>query len=128
MYKFSLNSFKRRSSTLIEVNYLEVTVVLITFFSINVISSPNIVRVIKSRRMRWAGHVARMGEESGVYRVLVGKPKGRRPMESPRRRWVDNIRTDLQEVGCGYMDWIGLAQDRDRWRTLVSAVMKLRVP
>ena len=91
-------------------------------------SSPNIVRVIKSRRMRWAGHVARMGEERGVYRVLVGKPEGRRPLGIPRRRWVDNIRMDLQEVGCGYMDWIGLAQDRDRWRTLVSAVMNLRVP
>ena len=91
-------------------------------------SSPNIVRVIKSRRMRWARHVARMGEERGMYRVLVGKPEGRRPMGRPRRRWVDNIRMDLQEVGCGYMDWIGLAQDRDRWRTLVSAVMNLRVP
>ena len=91
-------------------------------------SSPNIVRVIKSRRMRWAGHVARMGEERGVYRVLVGKPEGRRPLGRPRRRWVDNIRMELQEVGCGYMDWIGLAQDRDRWRTLVSAVMNLRVP
>jgi len=67
--------------------------------------------------MRWAGHVARMGEESAVYRVLVGKPEGRRPQWRPRHRWVDNIRTDLQEVGCGYMDWIGLAQDRDRWRT-----------
>jgi len=90
-------------------------------------SSPNIVRVIKSRRMRWAVHVARMGEERGVYRVLVGKTKGRRPLGRPRRRWVD-IRMDLQEVGCGYMDRIGLAQDRDRWRTLVSAVMNLRVP
>jgi len=90
--------------------------------------SPNIVRVIKSRRMRWAGHVACMGEESGVYRVLVRKPEGRRPQGRPRRRWVDNIRMDLQEVGCGYMDWIGLARDRDRWRTLVSAVMNLRVP
>ena len=79
------------------------------------------------RRMRWAGHVARMGEERGVYRVLVGKLEGKRPMGKPRRRWVDNIRMDLQEVGCGYMDWIGLAQDRDRWRTLVSAVMNLRV-
>jgi len=90
-------------------------------------SSPNILRVIKSRRMRWAGHVASMGEERGVYRVLVGKPEGRRPLGRPRRRWADNIRMDLQEVGCGYMDWIGLAQDRDRWRTLVSAVMNLRV-
>jgi len=90
-------------------------------------SLPNIVRVIKSRRMRWAGHVARKGEERGVYRVLVGKPKGRRPLGRPRRRWADNTRTDLQEVGCVYMDWIGQAQDRDRWRTLVSAVMNLRV-
>jgi len=87
-----------------------------------------IVRVIKSRRMRWAGHVARMGDERAVYRVLVGKPEGRRPLGRPRRRWVDNIRMDLQEVGCGYLDWIGLAQDRDRWRTLVSVVMNLRVP
>jgi len=87
-------------------------------------SSPNIVRVIKSRRMRWAGHLARMGEERVVFRVLVGKPEGRRPLRRPRRRWVYNIRMDLQEVGSG----IGLAQDRDRWRTLVSAVMNLRVP
>jgi len=90
--------------------------------------SPNIVRVIKSRRMRWAGHVAHMGEERVVYRVLVGKPEGRSPVGRPRRRWVDNIRVDLQEVGCGYMDWIGLAQDRDRWRALASAGMNLRVP
>ena len=88
-------------------------------------SSPNIVRVIKSRRMRWAGHVARMGMERGVYGVLVGKPEGKRPLGRPTRRWVDNIR---MEVGCGYMDWIGLAQNRDRWRTLLSAVMNLRVP
>ena len=85
------------------------------------------VRVIKSRRMRWAGHVACMSEERGVYRVLVGKPEGKRSLGRPRRMWVD-IRMDLQEVECGYMDWIGLAQDRDRWRTLVSAVMNLRVP
>ena len=92
-------------------------------------SSPNIVRVIKSRGMTWAGHVARVGEERvGVCRVLVGKPEGKRPLGRPRRRWVDNIRMGLQEVGCGYMDWIGLAQDRDRWRTLVSAVMNLGVP
>ena len=91
-------------------------------------SSPNIVRVIKSRRMRLAGHVAHMGEERGAYRVLVGKPEGKRSLGRPRRRWVDNIRMDLQEVGCGYKDWIGLAQDRDSWRTLVSAVMNLRAP
>ena len=86
------------------------------------------MRVIKSRRMRWSGHVARMGEERVVYRVLVGKLEGKRPLGRPRRRWVDNIRMNLQEVGCGYMDWIGLAQDRETWRTLVSAVMDLRVP
>jgi len=74
--------------------------------------------------MRWAGHVAHMGEERGTYIVLVGKSEGRRP----RRRWVDNIRMDLQEVVCGYMDWIGLAQDRDGWRRLVSAVMNFRMP
>ena len=90
-------------------------------------SSPNIVRVMKWRRMRWAGHVARMGEERGVYRVLVGKPEGKRPLGKPRRRWVDNIRMDLQEVGYGSVDWIGLAQDRDRWQMLVSTVMNLRV-
>jgi len=78
--------------------------------------------------MRWAGHVARVGEERGVYRVLVGKLDGKRPLGRPRLRWVDNIRLDLQEVGCGYMDLIGLAQDRGRWRTLVSAVMNLWVP
>jgi len=91
-------------------------------------SSPNIMRVIKSRRMRWAGHVARVGEERRVYRILVVKPEGRRLLGRPRRRWVDNIRMDLQEVGCGYVDWIGLAQDRERWRTLVSAVTNLRFP
>jgi len=80
--------------------------------------------MIKLRRMRWAGHMARMGEERVVYRVLVGKSEGRRPLGRPRCRWVDNIRMDLQDVACGYMDWIGLAQDRDRWRTPVSAVMK----
>jgi hypothetical protein len=69
-----------------------------------------------------------MGEERGVYRVLVGKPEGKRPLGRPRRRWVDNIRMDLQEVECGYMDWIGLSQDRDGWRTFVSAIMNLRVP
>jgi len=78
--------------------------------------------------MSWAGHVACMGEERGVYRVLVGKPEGKRPLGRPRRGWVNNIWMDLQEVGCGYMDWIGLAKDRDRWQTLVSAVMNLWVP
>ena len=90
-------------------------------------SSPNIVRVIKLRSMRWAGHVAHTGEERGVYRVFVGKLEGRRPLGRPRHRWVYNIRMDLQEVGCGCMDWIGLAQDRDSWRTLLSAVMNLWV-
>jgi len=91
--------------------------------------SSNIVGVIKSRRMRWAGHVTRMGEERGVCRILVGKPEGKTPpLGRPRRRCVDNIRMDLQEVGCGYMVWIGLAQYRDRWRTLVSAVINLRIP
>ena len=72
--------------------------------------------------------MARIGEERGVYRVLVGKPDGKRPLGRPRHTWVDNIRTDLQEVGCGYMDWIWLAQDGDSWRMLVSAVMNFRVP
>ena len=93
-------------------------------------SSPNIVRVIKSRGMRWTGHVARMEEGRGVYNVLVGKPEGKRPLGRPRRRWEDNIKMDLQEVGRGCGDWMGLAQDRDRdrWRALVSTVMNLRVP
>jgi len=84
--------------------------------------------VVKSRRMRWAGHVARMGQERGVYRVLVGKPEGKRPVGRPRRRWEDNIKMDLLEVGGGYGDWMELAQDRDRWRALVSTVMNFRVP
>jgi len=83
---------------------------------------------IKQSGMRWAGHVARMGEGRGVYRVLVGKPEGRRPLGRPRRRWEDNIRMDIREVGCECVDWMELAQDRDRWRALVSAVMNLRVP
>ena len=90
-------------------------------------SLTNIVRVVKSRRMRWAGHVAHMGEGRGLHRVLVGKPEGKRPLGRPRRRWEDNIRMDLQEVGGGYEDWMELAQDRDRWRALVSMVMNLRV-
>jgi hypothetical protein len=90
-------------------------------------SSPNIIRVIKQRRMRWAGHVARVGEKRGAYSILVGRSEGRRPLGRPRRRWEDNIKMDLQEVGWG-MDWAELAQDRDRWRVLVNAVMNLRVP
>jgi hypothetical protein len=91
-------------------------------------SSPNIVLVIKSRRMRWAGHVARMGEASDVYSVLVGKPEGKRPLGRPRLRWEDNIKIDFQEVEYGGIDWIELARDRDRLRELVNAVMKFRVP
>jgi hypothetical protein len=86
------------------------------------------VRVVKLRRMRWAGHVARMGEERGVQRVLVGKPEGRRPLGRPRRRWEDNIKMDVQEVGGGRGYWKELAQDRDRWCALVSTAKNLRVP
>jgi hypothetical protein len=93
----------------------------------NLYSSPDIIRQIKSRRMRWAGHVARMGEGRSVYRVLVGKPKGKRPVERPRRRWEDRLKMDLREIGWGCVEWIHLAQDRDRWLSLVNAVMKFSV-
>ena len=83
--------------------------------------------VVKSRKMRWAGHVARLGEERGVHRILLGKPEGKRPLGSPRRRWEDNIKRDLQEMGGGCGDWMEVAQDRDRWRALVSTVMNIRV-
>jgi hypothetical protein len=89
---------------------------------------PNIVREVKSRRMRWAGHVARMGNDRGVHRVLVGKPEGKRPLGRPRRRWENNIKMDLQKVGRGRGDWMELAQDSDRWRALVGTVRDFRVP
>jgi hypothetical protein len=89
---------------------------------------PSIIRIIKSRRMRCAGHVARMGERWNSYRLLVGNPGGKRPLGRPRRRWVDSIRKDLGEVGWGDVDWIGLAQDRNRWRAHVNSVLNFRVP
>jgi len=91
-------------------------------------ASPNIVKVIKSKRMRWAGHVARTGEERGVYRVLVGRPEGKRPLRRPRRRWEDNIKMDLREIGIDGANWIQLAQDTVEWRACVNTVMNLRVP
>jgi hypothetical protein len=94
----------------------------------NLYFSPSIIRIIKSRRMRWAGHVARMGERRNAYRLLVGKPEGKRPVGRPRRRWIDNIKMDLLEIGLNVVDFIGLAQDRYSWRALVNSVMNLRVP
>jgi hypothetical protein len=91
-------------------------------------SLPNIVQVVKSRRMRWAGNVARMGDDRVVHRVLVGKPEGKRPLGIPRLRWEDNIKMDLQEVGGGRGDWMELAQVRDRWRAFVGTVRDFRVP
>jgi hypothetical protein len=91
-------------------------------------SSPGIVRVIKARRMRWAGHVAHMGEVRVAYNILVGRLEGRKPLGRPRRRWEYNIKMDLREIGFGDVDWIHLVQDRDTWRALVNTVMNLRVP
>jgi hypothetical protein len=91
-------------------------------------SSPSLIRIIRSRRMRLAGHVARIGEKRSAYRLLVGKPEEKRPLGRPRRRWVDDIRMDLGEVGWGDVDCIGLAKDRNRWRALVNSVLNLRVP
>jgi hypothetical protein len=88
-------------------------------------SSPSIVRVIKARRMRWVGHVERMGEVWVVHNILVGRPEGRRPLGRPRSRWEDNIKMDLWEIGFGDVDWIHWAQDRERWRALVNTVMNL---
>jgi hypothetical protein len=93
----------------------------------NLYSSPDIIRQINSRRMRWVGHVAHMGEGRNVYRVLVGKPEGKRPLERPRRRWEDGIKVDLREIGWGGVEWIHLAEDRDHWRALLDVVMSLRV-
>jgi hypothetical protein len=89
----------------------------------NLYSSPSIIRIIKSRRMRWAEHVARMGNKRNVYRLLVGKPEGKRPLGGPRRRWIDNIKMDPLEIGLSVVDWTGLAQDRYRWRAVVNSVM-----
>jgi hypothetical protein len=91
-------------------------------------SSPSIVRVIKARRMRWAGYVEHMGEVRGAYNILVRRPEGRRPLGRPRSRWEGNIKLDLREIGFGDVDWIHWAQDRDRWRAVVNTVMNLRVP
>jgi hypothetical protein len=91
-------------------------------------SSSSIIRIIKARRMRWAGHVARMGEKRNSYRLLVGKPEGRKALGRPRRSWLYSIRMDLIEMGWGDVDWIGLAQGRDRWRALVNSVLNIRVP
>jgi hypothetical protein len=91
-------------------------------------SSPSSIRMVKARRMRWVGHLARMGEMRNTYRLLVGKPEGRRPLGRSRRRWLDNIRMAMVEVGWGDLDWIGLAQDRDRWIALVNSVLNARVP
>jgi hypothetical protein len=91
-------------------------------------SSPSIIRKIKARGMRWAGHVAQMGEKRNAYRLLVGKPEGRRPLGRPKRRWLDNVRVDLVEGGWGDVNWIGLAQDRGRLRALVNSGLNLRVP
>jgi hypothetical protein len=91
-------------------------------------SSPSIIRIIKSRRMRWEGHVARMREKRNVYRLLVGKQEGKTPLGRPRHRWADNIKIDLLEIGLSVVDWTGLAQDRYKWRVLVNMVLNLRVP
>jgi hypothetical protein len=94
----------------------------------NLYSSPSIVRIIKLRRMRWAGHVAQMGEKRNMYRLLAGKSEGKKPLGRPRRRWMDNIKMDVLEIGLNVVDWIGLAQDTYKWRALVNSVMNLQVP
>ena len=109
--------------TLLQTNIFNICYIINDLYS-----SPNIVRVIKSRRLRWAGHVARMEEGRGVYKVLVGKPEGKRPLGRPRRRREDNIKMDLEEVGRGCGDWMELAQNRKRGRALLSTVMNFGVP
>jgi hypothetical protein len=94
----------------------------------NLYSSPSIITMIKSRRMRWAGHLERMGEKINACRILVGKPEGKRPLGRPRHRWVGNIKMDLREIGLDGVDWMDMAQDRDQWRALVNTVLNLRVP
>jgi hypothetical protein len=94
----------------------------------NLYSSPSIIRLIKSRRMRWVGHVARIGEKMNDYRILVGKPEGKKPLGSPRHRWVDKIKVDLREIGWDGVDWIDMAQDKDQWRDLVNMVLNPWVP
>ena len=90
--------------------------------------SPNIVSVVKTRRLRWAGHIARMKEGRSAFKILTGKPTGKIPLGRPRRRWEDNIRVDLEEIGINAGNWVNSAQDRDYWRALVNAILNLRVP
>jgi hypothetical protein len=94
----------------------------------NLYSSPNIIRMMTSRRMRWAGYVARIRDKRNAYRILAGKLEGKRPLERPRCRWMDNIKMDVREIGWDGVDWIELAQDKDQWRDLVNTVMNFRVP
>ena len=112
--------------------YREIIVVYSAIYTkhINTLCGQNVefVSVELCGKMRWVGHVASMGERRGIYTVLVGKPEGKRPLGRPRHKWEDNIKIDLQEVGCGGMDWIELPEDRDRWRALVNAILNLRVP
>jgi hypothetical protein len=94
----------------------------------NLHSSPRVIRMIMPRRMRWVGHVAQMGEKRNKYRIFMGKPEGKKPLGRPQRKWVDNIKMDLREIGRDGVDWINTAQDTDQWRALVNMVLNLRVP
>jgi hypothetical protein len=100
---------------------------MLFFIGTWIVSSPSLIRIIKSRRMRWAGHVTRMGEKRNAHRLLVRKPEGKRPIGRKRRRWIDNIKMDFLGIGLDELDWIWLAQYRDNWRALVNAVIYLRV-